>query len=342
MEKIAFIFGEHFIYWSHVTLLLAVLAAMCAFVALHLFAGGRPMGTALVLPLALALGILLGRMVHWYCVPDGYAGFLAAMSDFGVGHYALVGVFAGVLLALGMLRLTTAIDDLPKALDCAAMAGCLGIAIGRLNCLFNPYGRGQIVEGIDWLPIVYPVENASTGEPEYRFATFMMQAIVAAVLFVALTVFYFLGRQQKKRRSGDTCLLFCLCYGLSQVLWDSTRYDSLFFRSNGFVSMVQILGAAIAAVAIVVYSVRLVRERGWRPGYIGFWAGILLLLTGVGIMEYFVQRIGERAVIFHSIMGVCLAGIIVITLVIRHMAVSGEARSRMQDMIVTENEEEQA
>ena len=339
MERIAYIFGEHFVYWSHVTLLLAVLAAMFAFLALHLSSGGKTLGTVLALPLALSLGILLGRLVHWYCVPDSYAGFAAAMTNFGVGNYALVGVFAGVLLTLGMLRLASAIEDLPKALDCAAIAGSLGIALGRLNCLFNPYGRGQILEGIQSLPIVWPVENASTGVVEYRFATFMMQAIVAAVIFVALAVFYYLSLRNKKLRSGDACLLFCLCYGLSQVLLDSTRYDSLFFRSNGFVSMVQILGAVIAVVAIVIFSVRLVRARGWSYIYLGFWGGILLLLTAAGIMEYFVQRIGNRAVIFHSVMGVCLAGVVVITLVMRRMAVEKEDLSRVQTLIV--NEEEQ-
>ena len=97
MEKIAFIIGEQFLYWSPLILAIAVVAALCAFVALHLGTGGKTLGTFLVLPLSLVLGLLLGRLIHWYCRPDAYESLSAAMSDFTGGSYALTGVAAGVL-----------------------------------------------------------------------------------------------------------------------------------------------------------------------------------------------------------------------------------------------------
>ena len=53
MEKIAFISGGTFIYWSSIILALAVLAAVCFFAAVYLKKGGR------VTPAAAALGTLL-------------------------------------------------------------------------------------------------------------------------------------------------------------------------------------------------------------------------------------------------------------------------------------------
>ena len=186
MEKIAFIIGEQFLYWSPLILAIAVVAALCAFVALHLGTGGKTLGTFLVLPLSLVLGLLLGRLIHWYCRPDAYESLSAAMSDFTGGSYALTGVAAGVLASLGIARLLRALDNLPKALDCASLAGMLGICVGRFNHMFNANDRGQVVTTITELPLVYPVENTITGELEYRFAAFMVQAIVAGTLFAVL------------------------------------------------------------------------------------------------------------------------------------------------------------
>ena len=329
MEKIAFIIGEQFLYWSPLILMIAVFAALCAFVALHLAVGGKTLGTFVVLPLALMLGLLLGRVVHWYCRPDAYESISAAVSDFSGGSYALTGVVAGVLASLCIARLIRALDNLPKALDCAALAGLLGICVGRFNHMFNANDRGQVVTTITELPLVYPVENTITGGLEYRFAAFMVQAIVAGGLFVILTAFYLIGKGRKKLRDGDTCLLAALCYGASQVLLDSTRYDSLFLRSNGFVSMVQILGAVIMAVAIVLFSVRMVKANRFKWWYVALWTGIVGLLTCAGIMEYFVQRRGNEAASFYNVMSLSLLGVVAITVVIRILAVRGEERRKV-------------
>jgi prolipoprotein diacylglyceryltransferase len=251
------------------------------------------------------------------------------MTDFSGGSYALTGVAAGVLAALGIARLIRALDNLPKALDCAALAGMLGICVGRFNHMFNANDRGQVVTTITELPLVYPVENTITGELEYRFAAFMVQAIVAGTLFAVLTAFYLIGKGRKKLRDGDTCLLVALCYGASQVLLDSTRYDSLFLRSNGFVSMVQILGAVIMAVAIVLFSIRMVKANGFKWWFVALWTGIVGLLTCAGIMEYFVQRRGNEAATFYNVMSVSLLGVVAITVAIRILAVRGEQKAAM-------------
>ena len=79
MEKIAFISGETIYYWSSIVLTLATLTAICFFWSLYLGKGGNGIAAFSVVPLAIALSLLLGRLVHWYCRTSSYDSFEAAM-----------------------------------------------------------------------------------------------------------------------------------------------------------------------------------------------------------------------------------------------------------------------
>lgn len=302
MDRIAFIVGDTFIYWSSIILTLAVGVAICAFLALH---RGRGTAAAVLIPVALVLSVVFGRLAHWYFRPDSYESFRQAMTDYTSGGYALIGVFLACLLAALLVRLLGLEDNLPRLLDEMSLAGCAGIAVGRLACFFSTADRGQILENIHSLPLAYPVNNVVTGAAEYRLATFLIQAVVTAVIFVGLLIFFLLGR----RKAGDVAALFLLFYGMSQAVLDSTRYDSLYMRSNGFISVVQLSGAAALVGVSVLFSVRMVKARGFRPWYAALWAAMLALLGGAGYMEYFVQRHGDRALFSYGVMSLCLGAI---------------------------------
>lgn len=317
MEKIAFISGETIYYWSSIVLTLATLTAICFFWSLYLGKGGNGIAAFSVVPLAIALSLLLGRLVHWYCRTSSYDSFEAAMKPFSPGGYALLGVFAGCVLAAVVIRLLHFDRNLPQILDCMAVAGCAGIAVGRLACFFNSTDRGQIITSTQSLPWVYPVTNAVSGATEYRLATFILQAMAALVLFLILLSFYLPKKQQK---DGDTALIFLLLYGVSQIVLDSTRYDKLFFRSNGFVSVVQVLGALGLLLVIVVFSVRMVKARGFRSWNVLVWLGIAACIGGAGFMEYYVQRHGDLAAFSYSIMSACLLAAAGLVLLLRKLA----------------------
>ena len=323
MDRIAFIIGENFVYWSAIILTLAAASAACVFVALYLGKSGKAGAAALAVPLSLALSLVLARLVHWYCRTDSYDSFFAAITDYSSGGYALMGVFGGCALAAVILRLLHISKNLPEMLDCMCLAGSLGIAVGRLGSFFNSSDRGQILEGVTGLPWVHPVTNAVSGAVEYRLATFVIQAVAAGVIFLALLMFWLAGNRRGTLKSGDTTLLFLLCYGASQVVLDSTRYDSLFFRSNGFVSIVQVLGALGMALAIIVFSVRMVKARGFRVWQPLLWILIAALIGGAGYMEYYVQRHGDLAAFAYSVMSSCLTGVVVLTILIRGIALLG-------------------
>ncbi len=301
MEQIAFISGNSVFYWNSVVLALAAGAASCVFLAFYL-PGGRPGAAAAAVPGALVLSLFFGRLLHWYFRPDSYPGFWSAITDYTSGGYALMGCFVGCAAAAGLVRLLRLEPFAPAMLDAMSLGGCAGIAVGRLACFFSAADRGQLMP-FTALPLAYPVNNVVTGAPEYRLATFVLQAMAAALIFAALAVFFLLG---KKRRTGDVTLLFLLLYGLTQAVLDSTRYDSLYLRSNGFVSAVQLLSAAALVGVSALFSARMVKGRGMRRRYVPLWIGMLALLGGAGYMEYFVQRHGDRALFSYAIMTACL------------------------------------
>lgn len=331
MDRIAFIDNEVFYYWSQIILVLAAVTAISFFLSFYLRKSGNGLAAVIAVPLSIVLSLFLARFMHWYCRADSYASMSAALSDYSTGGYALMGVFAGCLIAACILRVLHISKNLPEMLDAMSLAGAAGIAVGRLQSLFNTSDRGVLIEGITSLPIVYPVNNAVTGITEYRLATFMLQAIVTGVIFVVLAVFYLKNTREKMKnpmRDGDTCLLFLAIYGAAQIVLDSTRYDSLFMRSNGFISLVQILGAVGLAAAIGVFSTRMVKAMRFRVWHIALWVALAASIGGAGYMEYHVQRHGDQALFAYSVMSACLCVTIFVIVLIRLLAVRNEQKAK--------------
>ena len=316
MDKIAFINGGTFIYWSSIILALAAVTAVAIYISVFLARGGKVAGLALSIPVAMALSLVLGRLMHWYSRTDAYGSFAAAMVPFSVGSYALMGAFIGCILTACVLRLVRLTDNLPKMLDAMAMGGGAGIVVGRLACLFNASDRGMVLPESVGFPFAYPVVNSVSGLVENRLATFMIQAMGTALILALLVVLLLIFRIRKKHMAdGNLFLLFLLFYGPLQIVCDSTRYDSLFLRSNGFISIVQILGLAALLLPLIVFSVRMVLARGFRFWYIGLWVAMAGMMGGAGYMEYHVQRHGDQARFAYSVMSGCLVGVIVIVFV---------------------------
>ena len=305
MERIAYISAGVPVYYNGIVLAIAAAGAMCFFLAFYLNRSESFSAGFAALPLSLGLGIVFSRLCHWYARPDGYAGFLAAMTDYTSGDYALMGAFFGCFLAALLLRLVRLSRSLPEMLDSMSIGGAAGIAVGRLAAFFGTADRGQVVK-LQFLPFASPVVNAVSGATEYRFATFLYQSIFALILFLCLARFYLKNSKRRSYRNGDTTLLFLLWYCASQVVLDSTRYDSLFFRWNGFVSIVQVLSAIAIVLVIVVFSSRLVKNRGFQVWYLGAWALIAGGIGLAGFMEYYVQRHGNAALFAYTLMSLSL------------------------------------
>lgn len=318
MNRIAFIWEETFLYWSSIVLTLAGISAAAMFLSLTLREKEDRAAGIAALPLAAVLSLVFSRLVHWYCRPVGYANLTTALTDYQQGGFALIGVFFGCILAALLLRLLRISGNLPRMLDHMAIAGSLGIALGRLASLFNNSDRGMILPDQVPFPLASAVVNGVSGAMENRLAVFMLQSMVAAVLFAALWIFDARGRRKGTARDGDVCLIFLLCYCASQALLDSPRYDNLYFRSNGFVSVVQIFSALTVAATAILVTLRLIRRRGGRWGLMAL--PLMPLLGIAGYMEYHVQRHGDQAAFAYTVMGLCLGCFVLLTLLMRSFA----------------------
>lgn len=310
MNPTAAIFDTLVLYRYSLILSLSAGAGLCLFMACCSnlrISSLRAAGIALT---AVLLSLPLARLVFWYGRPDSFSSLFHALTASSSEAFALAGAFAGCILA----ALLGGKEDRCKYLDCMSVAGCAAIALGRLGSFFSTSGRGQIMTHLTGLPWAYSVANAS-GHLEYRFATFLFQAAAAAILGVFLAV-----RLYKKRRPGEVFLLFVLIYSASQIILDSTRYDSLCLRSNGFISIVQLLSAAALLLVIVLLCVRTILHLGFRYWMIPMWTFLAGLFAGTGYMEYYVQRHGREAAFAYTIMAGCLLGIISIGFLMLHLS----------------------
>ena len=318
MEKIAFISGGTFIYWSSIILALAVVTAICFYAATYLAKGGNATGMALAVPFVAVLSLILGRLVHWYSRTDAYASFGAAMSNFSSGGYALMGAFVACLIVASLLRALHLIPSMPKMLDAMAIGGGAGIAVGRLASLFNSSDRGVALPETVGFPFASAVVNDVSGVVENRLATFMIQSMVTGTIVVLLIVFMLVCSATKRKiKDGDICLLFLLSYGALQIVCDSTRYDSLFLRSNGFISIVQIMGLVAMLAPLVLFSIRMVKVGGFKFWYLAIWIGGAALMGVAAYMEYHVQRHGDQAAFAYTVMSLCLVVVVLLGLLIR-------------------------
>ncbi len=311
MAQIAFIAGDNFLYWKDILLILAAASFVFTFLALYWGHGGKFEAGIVTVCMALGLSMVLSRLVHWYSSPDSYPDLLSVA---GSGGYQLIGCFLGCPMAVLLGKAMGLHDHTGKMLDHMCLAGSLAISLGRLASLFDGTCRGQILENT-LLPWVYPVENVVSGAVEYRFATFLVQSQIAGLLFFALLYAYV--KRPEKSVDGETAEVFLLCYSASQIVLDSTRYDSAYFHFNGFVSIVQVACAVTLVAIIVRASIGRIRRKQVRTVDFGIWACIAGLIGLAGYMEYYVQRHGNLALYAYSVMSLSLLGIVLLTMTLR-------------------------
>lgn len=310
MNQIAFVFGDIVIH--SYSLIFAL--SLCVGVFLMMYccevSGICRRQACTSLALTLLLGALIGRFLYWNYRGEQYASFVQAFLDTSTLNFALPGLFA----ACGLTALITRKKcELPTLLDCMSVALCAGLCLGRLALFASAADRGAVAEELTGLPFAYPVINLATGEPEYRIATFLYQSIAAGMILVLVT-FIFKKTHKQEYPAGSAVRTFLLSYCASQVLLDSTRYDSLFFRLNGFVSMVQVLSALTLAVVLVMVSRTAVKKTGMMRIYYWAWGGMVGLFGLAGFMEYYVQRHGRQALFYYVVMEHCLIAIVLLGL----------------------------
>lgn len=298
MTQIAVYSGSIVIYWSSLVICFGLAACLFLSLALYTAHGGRAAAMLLLLPLAVFFSVPLCRFLHWYCHTEQYTGFFSALTDYSTGSYCLPGALLGVWLAALLVTKLGFAPSVSRLLDAFAPGAALAIAFIRLSALFNASCRSKISFAsplLRHLPLASAVTNSS-GSVDYRFATFFVQFIIMLILTLVLVKFYGKRRRIPMRSGnadGNVARMFLLYYSAIEVVLDSTRYDSSFFRFNSFVSIVQVISALCILAILVYYSIHAVRAKGLRLSHFALWFGFLLTVGAAGASEYMVQRHGN-------------------------------------------------
>ena len=309
MNPIAVYFDTTVLYWSSILISVGLLAALFMSLSLQVTNGGRIVSMMLFFPLAILFSVPLCRILHWYCHQEQYGGFFKAVTDYTAGSYVLPAAIPGVWLA-AWIAAKLDDGDTAKLLDAAAPGAALTVAFVRLSALFSSACRSKIpvtAEFLQHLPLAAGITN-SAGATEYRFATFFAHFLLMMLLCVFLLK-YFLKRRfmpmRAGRREGNTINMFLLYYSASELVLDSTRYDSSFLPINGFVSIVQIITSVCILLLLIHYSRLSIRANGRRFWHWLMWLVWLIVLLGVGATEYLVQRHGDWYLGCYGAMGFC-------------------------------------
>lgn len=308
-NPIAVYSGNTVLYWSAIIITLGLLASLLMTLGLQRSDRNPGFLVFLVLPLTVAFSVPLCRLLHWYCHAEQYGSFSGAMRDYSSGSYVLAGALLGAWFAAW---LATRLDrqSCASLLDAFAPGAALAVAFIRLSALFNSSCRSKIsvtTPALQHLPVGSPILN-SAGGLDYRFATFFIHFLIMLLICHWLLRFFAARRHTPMlsgAEEGNVARMFLVLYSASELVLDSTRYDSSFLPINGFVSFVQIVAAVSICAILVYYTVHSVRANGMRYYHWLIWVGWVACGVGVGITEYLVQRHGDWYLSCYGSMGLC-------------------------------------
>lgn len=333
MNPIAFYSGSIVLYWSGLIISLGILAGFLLSYAIYTahYESGSAMWV--MLPIAIVLSVGFSRAIHWYCHVEQYNGFIGAITDYSAGGYCLPGVIIGTWIAAGIVAFFRIADSKMQLLDAVAPGLCLTIALIRFSALFNYSCRGKMtVDNISLrtLPFASPIVDSS-GNYDYRFATFCIEGILLIILTIIMVGFYYRNHnvpmKDKSRRDGNVAKFFLVFLSSIELVMDSTRYDSCFmnFKKSflqllnkfaSFISVVQLFAAITILIIMIYYSSHSTRGNGHRFYHFLLWVGFLVALGIVGGSEYLVQRYSNMYRIFYttqSIGAILMAVMVLIT-----------------------------
>ena len=241
----------------------------------------------------------LGRFIHWYSHYESYESLYSAFSSAG-GNYHEAGLVIGAFIASFISSRIAGRKYAGKILSASAAGIMLFMTLISLTSMFNECDRGKaVIEDpvYQCLPFAYPTLT-SAGGSEYRTAVFFWKFMILALITVIAIVVCI---------KGQSALRTYVMYFCAMALLDSARYDASFLRSNGFVSLMQIVSGVFLLLTVIVCIFKLIGKRRFRAGHLLYLLAFLLGLSLTGFMEYYVQRHGNLYISCYAEMAVaCL------------------------------------
>lgn len=306
-----YFFGSQ-ITWTGIIIALACAAALLAGSMLRKYQQRGNYEFLICAALSCLFGVVGSRLMYWYCNTEAYSRFLEVFTASDAGQ-SVGGMMLGVVAAVCLTGLVIGKDEILRLFDCICTAGALGLFVGRLAGFTNTGDRGRMIfesAFLQRLPFASPVAVEGSSDTEWRFATFLFESAAGLFIFIVCVSFFVRAYEKGKESNceGLTALLFCALFGSTQAILESTRYDSLFFRFNGFVSIVQIIAAVLLVGSLVVGFVVCGKLFGKTNKSIILLVGGIALVGCAGAFEYFVQRYTHQYPLWYGLMLLAVGG----------------------------------
>ena len=250
--------------------------------------------------LSLILAAFFGRLIHWYSHYESYESFSKAFESVS-GRYHEAGIMLGFVVSAALCMLLSEKEMRGKVMHACASGQMLFMSLVSLVSMFSDSDRGKAViedQAYQGLPFSY-ITYLSDGSSQYRTAVFFWKFMLLGIITAISLILYFKGR---------SAIETYVCYFAAMALLDSARYDASFLRSNGFVSLMQIVAGVFLIVTLTVSVIRSARARGFHIYHVLFILAFISGLSLTGYMEYYVQRHGNLYPYCYSVMAAaCMA-----------------------------------
>ena len=288
-DSVAFFGRDITIYWHGIFFAAAFLLTFIVAQILWTANRERPKNSGLAVCSTAALGVIIGlplsRLQYCYFNPEVYSEDLSKVFELSNGGFGLLFGMAGVLLAAVIVSKQYGLK-LSMLLDALSPAAALGICVGRAASYFSGDDLGVIVHAEKWHMFPFSVFVESTDS--WQLCVYPFEALAAFIAFAA-SLSVFIGTYAKKPRAvrtGDAFAVFVLIFSTFQIMLESWRNDALFLNVLGFVRITQVLCSIFLAAVLVVGSVRLCKQNGFKWYYLLLWAAAAGMFTLAFFMEF--------------------------------------------------------
>lgn len=318
METIAIYHENTIIYWNSIIIVAGIIAGFTLGLALYKGTTKYSFQCYMYLAIATISSLYFSKIMHWYCHIEQYESFNDAITNLSGPGYLIPGML--IALWLSALFLCPILKNRSRytILDPFAPAFAFIIAIIKFSDIFSDTCLGKVCTQNPFfqrLPFSKAVTDSS-GNTEYRFATFFITFLLMLVVTVILIVIYTKSisctYKTPVKKTGHTFRFFLVLYGGIEVVMDSTRYDAshLYFpgeklaglnKGAGFMGLSQFFGAIFLIYCFIYYFVYSVKANGKTKKHILPW---ILFITGLALgagCEYLVQRFTSQYLIWYML-----------------------------------------
>lgn len=312
MDPTAVYIGSMKVSWAVFVILPAVFAWF--FISFSLYCGkGKTLVMPVMFPLALVSSLVFARLLHWYSHYEMYESVEKAVYSLTdvqkiQGGFEVLGILAGVVFAALLAGRMKGSGGTLRILDAASPGTAFLTGLLFLSDRFNENCRSSFTFS-DITLTCTPFFVTDADNVTVRLAVYFCIFILMTLAGAFLLVFYTHTKKNemlKGSTAGNVFFIFLALYGAVFVICDSMRYDASYLRSNGFVSIIQIVSALFFIFDAVYFSIRAMKGTGFRGIYVFLW---LLCAAGIGITvlaEYRSQRFGSMFIENYGLMAASL------------------------------------